>query len=487
MPPLPPRAWPRALCVLAGLPAVLLAQTSQPKADEPVQLPPFNVTAPSAPLLKFQQAYEKLNHRFDGPFPGLRSGPMIEAILWRHKYLKDHPGEDAIIVTTQTGTHLRSATTVYTQAGQVYASSNALGERVWLKKFKPADLNRPQMADPLRSTIVRLRMQYSDARNPRDPVSQPPDTDDFEYQMAGGPPTYAQALIHAEDTGDFDQFRQMAGPATQLDPDTPPAIKSLVQPMLNRMNREYRDAFTQAFFEPSPEVLSWTYAALRDPGQAGVVPVSMARVNFGETSGHTVVAQALIFDWDGHHYVYEPDLGTFVGDFPPDPVTGRPYLCLQGGDMAECVYFCATYLRAHPAEKAIILPGQPTAVAFTVGDRVELFGLALAPFPLPKAFGPASLADSAPLAKLRDRLEAEIARRLSDPTAKTVPTVIPAGQVGDDGDMQVRRAYVALQEAGVPSTLAEDAGPRLTFTWNNMSYVFGPGPEVQPAAAPKKG
>ena len=65
---------------------------------------------------------------------------MIEAILWRHRYLEKHPQEQAVIVTTGRGNRILSATTIYTEGGRVYGSSNALGEHFPIRGLTPADL-----------------------------------------------------------------------------------------------------------------------------------------------------------------------------------------------------------------------------------------------------------------------------------------------------------------------------------------------------------
>src|SRR5665213_1750110 len=72
-----------------------------PAAGATIQLPPYEVIGEKPEWGAMRQSFETLNHAFDGPFPELRSGPLIEAILWRHRYLAEHPSDDAIILTAQ--------------------------------------------------------------------------------------------------------------------------------------------------------------------------------------------------------------------------------------------------------------------------------------------------------------------------------------------------------------------------------------------------
>jgi hypothetical protein len=52
---------------------------------------------------------------------------------------------------------------------------------------------------------------------------------------------------------------------------------------------------------------------------------------------------------------------------------------------------------------------------------------------------------------------------------------------GDDGDMQMRRAFLALQAAGVTCQLDEKGPPSLAFTWDGIAYVYGADADVHPA------
>src|SRR5665213_160769 len=114
--PIPMRSQTLRFTLLAILPAwlAIASPASGQGTDNPspsssttsssppvIKLPPFDVTAQKEQPPSIKQTFEKFNHVFDGPFPSLRSGPLIEAILWRHHYLTEHPTEEAVIVTTQ--------------------------------------------------------------------------------------------------------------------------------------------------------------------------------------------------------------------------------------------------------------------------------------------------------------------------------------------------------------------------------------------------
>src|SRR5580698_2243556 len=95
-----PAIW---AALLAGLSPVQAAQTATPPSEPAVQLPPVEVTASQQ---KKPQSIFETNPLFLHTFADLRSGPMIEAILWRHHYLEDHPQEQAVIVTTGRGNRI---------------------------------------------------------------------------------------------------------------------------------------------------------------------------------------------------------------------------------------------------------------------------------------------------------------------------------------------------------------------------------------------
>ena len=166
------------------------AQTPPTDTAPAVQLPSVTVTAPK----EKENPVFGGNPLFDQTFADLAGGPLIEAIFWRHRFLTRHPQEDAVILTTVRGSRLVSATTVYSLEGKIYASSNALGEKVSVPGLASPDLHRAEglaraanfisqapaansLALPPRAQIWRLRS--SGRRSPAttwlcDPPRPPP-------------------------------------------------------------------------------------------------------------------------------------------------------------------------------------------------------------------------------------------------------------------------------------------------------------------------
>lgn len=423
------------------------SQTIEPAGD-PVKLPPYEVIDSRLESAQIHPGYEKINHLFDGPFPQLRSGPLIEAILWRHRYLVAHPDEGAVIITGQDGERIKSATTIYTRAGKLYASSNALGEERPLKGFAAADIRDPKKIEKIKGLIQALRDIYLPGGLTRADQEAAADAGE-NADLYGGLPTMGKLLVMAEEEGDYSVLMlQAGGQGANQRGSSYAALKS---------------AMVQTFAEPSSEVLSWTYGALRDPERAGIVPVALSHVTVITNEGKNLSIQALVFDWDGQHIIYDPDRGTHAKPLPLDPLTGLPYLCVRNGGLLECVNFCATYSRAHPGEKAALLPGEPAAAAFTIKGGLGIFSPALGIYQLPRKIGAEVIADVPGLARLRDRLAAQTGPR------KAIPEELP----GDDADMELRRAFVGFQAAGVPSSFTRGEQTGVRFTWEGASYVYG--------------
>lgn len=452
--------------------ALAAAATDVPLANPApapaVQVPAVEVTAP-----KGAAAHRVFDSFHEGAFARLRSGPMIEAILWRHHYLAGQPKEEAIILTTHEGNRITSATTVYTRQGKVYASSDVLGEALPIKGLAAADLHGPNGPARALQFIVSARNALLDAAEPL---------------SSGEPsPPFGSLLAVAEETGDYWILGRAAGPPAPVDPHTPAAVRALVRQAHRDANRAVREELTQAFVvETATEVLGWTYQALHDPARAGIVPVAL-----GPLKGRFLIAgtqperfvtdpQVLVFDWEGAQYCYEPDVGTWVQKLPIDVTTGLPYLCIRNGALLECVYFGASYSRQHPGEKAVVLADDPPLAAYAADHKLNLFLPDYGRFGLPPDYLDA-LGSPAYLAQVRDRLLAIEQQRGAPASA------IPQSMEGDDGDMQIRRAYVAFQAAGIACQLEEEGLPSLRFTWDRVSYVYGPDQRVRRAAGPPPG
>ncbi len=259
------------------------------------------------------------------------------------------------------------------------------------------------------------------------------------------------------------------------------AINQMIVQKLEDNLRIRRD-FVFKFSAPSDEVLTLTYRALRDTKRAGLVPVALAPLGGpGSTVALPAYAKAakatahqqtcLILDWEGVQYYYQPDLGTWSKPIPLNAITGKPYLCLKNGALMECAYFCATYALLYPDRKVQLVPGDPVMAAYQGDDKLGIFSPALGNLTLGKDYLEA-LGDDAYLAKIRDQIAA-----LPKPAARAADA-IPEEMPGDDGDLQMRRAFLAFKAAGMRCHLDESGPPSLAFTWGDTDYAYGSDQQV---------
>jgi hypothetical protein len=414
-----------------------------PPSGEVLKMEPYEVVSPRLPS-GFHEVLQSMDHALDGPFPEIRSGPLVEAILWRHRYLAEHTADKAVIVTTGDGSRIHSATTIYSLNGKVYMSSNALGEHRLLKGYVPADLDDPKKVARVQAIIQASRDVYLPGGPTRADMQVAAD-DDGNVDLNGGLPVLGKLLVMAEETGDYSVLAMQAGGTGK--------------------SNAHAAAMVQTFNQPTDEILAWTFKAMHDPARAGLVPVALSEVSLkNETTLKTDKYEALIFDWEGVHYTYSPDYGTQGLPIPGDPITGKPYLCVHDGGALECAYFMTTFLKEHPEEKAVVLPGAPVAVAFTEKNKIGIFGLALGPYQT-KPMADDALAriwgSPGSLARQRDRL------------AQDVKQPIPEQLLGDSADMQMRRVFLAFQQAGIPCHLKSGDVPELRFTFQGSDFIYG--------------
>ena len=139
--PKPLCSWALAAVVsVAGLRAQSAASASV-SADGTVQLPTYEVTEP-----KFSSTLKELYEKFDSfgnsHWVDAQGSALIQAIIWRHGYLRTHPSNEAIIFIDRGGNgRVRTATTVYTEDGKLYANSYALGDKVRMGNLTAADIH----------------------------------------------------------------------------------------------------------------------------------------------------------------------------------------------------------------------------------------------------------------------------------------------------------------------------------------------------------
>jgi len=488
------------LIAVAAATALSLAAADEPTPalnEKPVEMPPVIVTVTRekvSPVVKF---FRNLDNLFQGPFLNLRSGPLPEAIVWRYHFLQTHPQETAIILVEQRGPRVLSATTVYTEDGRLYASSQVLGNGTRLRGFTAADIHdvakvrreiRSRRASYLAAIVTSedfdnlQRISTAGTHDPtalinaaaaavQDPGEYRPTYSDFVAGARSGEVDMLGArMALAEETGDYSMLGHtlLAGGRNANDPNPPAVI-------------HFND------FEGAPDaILRRTFEALHDPDRAGLLPVARSLIDPGaglEGAGKAKPVDAVVFDWEGQHYMYNPDLGTYALPLPTNPLTRQPYLCIKNGDLFESINFCATYPKVHPGEKAALLapPGGPYAAAYTQGGTLHLFSPFLGRTLIPEDLH-IQVEDTASLARLHALLVGRERQQRAARGQTTNPNSIPGGLPGDDADMQMRRAYLALTAAGVfPELVAvKDAAGKalsperyaLTCRWQDTTYTY---------------
>jgi hypothetical protein len=419
--------------------------------EKPIEMAPVTITVTREKISPLVELYRNLDRLFQGPFLNVRGGPLIEAILYRYDYLKIHPSDSAIIIVEHKNDRVVSATTVYTKNDRLYASSQVLGDSARLRGLAAADIQQP---GKIRQNLQSLRNVY-----------------------LGAIATNADRR-HARSSSLLD-----------YDPTDPPGPGDLLGARMALADEEgdysvLGDTMGQMFRGPAGDFLRRAYEALHDPSRAGLLPIARSIINLADVSGDptkdAVPTDVVVFDWDGQHYMYNPDLGTFGIPIPVDPLTKLPYLCVKNGELIECINFCATYVKVHPDEKTALLapPGGPYAAIYTQNGGRHLFSPFLGRTTLPKSI---RFDDTEKLVQLHAVLVERETKRLAAQKIATNPNSIPDGLPGDDADMQMRRTYIALGAAGVPCqlvSLKDAAGqplqpPRhaLNCRWQGTTYT----------------
>ena len=176
---------------------------------------------------------------------------------------------------------------------------------------------------------------------------------------------------------------------------------------------------------------------------------------------------------------------------PRNPVTGAPYLVIRNGDLLESLYFLATYGKQHPEETVALIPpvhGAPPAAAYTRSGRLWLMSPFLGRFAmLPASFrieqtGAVEIVHQALIKRELDKAQGGRAGRPADGIAQALP--------GDSWNEQVRRAYLAFRDLGLPVKFVENSrgfpGVRVSTRERStpISRLKGPGPGPQRLGIP---
>lgn len=422
--------------ILLGLVGATLVHAKDvPAPEDPVvELSPITVEASPDNHNRFITMLDNLSDAMVGPFIQVRGAPLVEGIIWRHKWVKEHPLDKAIIVIDQAGDWVKSATTVYTEGEKLYASNQWLGTHHRLKQLTAEDIRDPakvrRVLQQIRDTIygsVKMKL------------------DNNETDV-----TLGEAFVWGEETGEYEILHH----------NDPTGI----------LSREFTG-------ESNDVVLNRVYLALHNREQSGIIPVARARINFtvdnwGEKGTKDVPTDVVVFDWDGMHFAFDPTLGhgTYGKPLPKNPLTGLPYLIARNAEWMECIYFQATFAKTLPREKIVFINGTHPMVACTKQGRVHFFIPCYGQITAPAK---CRIDDAAALKQIGTSIlaQAQAGQDAQHPTrfAGAIPEEMP----GDDVEMQVRRVFLAFQAAGIPSQLnLRVTPPQLTFTWEGVIYVY---------------
>ena len=415
---------------------------------------PYTVVEPKSKGGFWSHVNKGLNAAIGKKFLDLRGGQLLDAIAYRTNYLRDHPGEKAIIIVATEPTHHRvtAATTVFTDAGRLYASSAALGNHMRLAGFTAADIDA---TDRIRKELQDRRDTYLEAAGVLNEAHASIAALDVPQVAAGIAPGDAVTLesnslvpigivmARAEETGDYSGIQTSNQYGLQDD-----------------------------FVGGDPkELMDVACDVLRSTTN---LPIARAKLMLNKVSpdNPTVPTVGLedlvVFDWDDVHYIFNPDLGTYGIPIPKNLVTGIPALVLKHGDILESLYFVATFRLVHPEEGAKYLPaadGEHAGAAYTLNGHLWIYSPTCGRFVLPPRYKPD---DVSGLTALHARL---VTKFLA--STKGAARVNVDEMPGDTADLQTRRAALALTRVGFTCKLESAQGrPVLTVSWPGATYVY---------------
>jgi hypothetical protein len=304
-------------------------------------------------------------------------------------------------------------------------------------------------------------------------------------------------------------------------PDYGPVLLSALMPDDLKRNAahcldEYRKTIATLPRKPVPAVgtideqVQRAFNATHDPKTMPYFPVALAdfpgKIKKPDGTLHDAAFKCLVFDWNDAHYIWRPSMGAHREDPPKDPLTGRPYLCVQHSDLVEALIFINDYKKAHPKEKAVLLYaptkidlGVPTAgypaAAYTVNGVVYIRGYFSAPIPANSKEHPCSPADldnPKALADLFQNYKNFLILSVFDkhfteehpfdsPDERdaaayyeTLPSVFPQSLPGDTAEMQENRVFQRATEAGVPCWIGNYtiAGRLVGLRWQTQRFCY---------------
>jgi hypothetical protein len=418
----------------------------------------------------------------------VRSGQLLDAIGFRHDYLQKHPGERAmvVVVTRPVDQRVTQAVVAYTASGKLHIESVAMGDIV-PGGLTVADVDRPEVirkyVEDIRDTYLMdlgfsRRDDGQDLSKGIDLINNPATAPSEIANLGGNQAAAAQSNIAGAEAMAAMQSLTLSGSQLAMAEET----------------GDYSGVVVGGFGEGEPvplypgssaDMLTSAYHWLNDMKKVGLIPVARGKVTMDLThlpedfdEGNKITTQdAVVFDWDGVHYMYNDQYGTLGMPIPKNPVTGIPYLVIRNGDLLESLYFVATYSKKHPDEKAALVPpvdGTHAAAAFSKAGRIWIMSPFLGRFELPARY---RIDDIDAIARLHKTLVARELKNLPPGTASLPGTGLPQAMPGDSSSEQVRRAYLAFTELGIPGSFLENEkkipGLRVTYHGSDYSY-FAP-------------
>jgi len=157
---------------LIGLPALRAASPpASGSSDAVIELNPITVTASKDDTLfeRFEQFQWHADQFAQGDRFHIRNGQLVDAIIFCHDYLQQHPLERAsVIVVTEPKYHrVTQAAAAYTVGKTLRVASSALGD-IAAGGLTAADIDSPEK---IRSYIQGIRRAYLKAVVAQGPVT----------------------------------------------------------------------------------------------------------------------------------------------------------------------------------------------------------------------------------------------------------------------------------------------------------------------------
>jgi hypothetical protein len=416
----------------------------------------------------------------------IRGGQIVDAIGFRHAYLEKHPGERAVVVvvTRPPNPRVTQAVVAYTAAGKLHVESVAIGDIV-AGGLTTADIDHP---DVIRKYVEDMRDTYlmdlgfpkrddaQDLSKDIDFINSPSMAPAEIPNLGANQAAAAQSALASAESMSLIQNLNFTGSLMAQAEETGDYSNVIVgNAVTNEPIPEYPGT--------SEDMLTSAYHWLNDIKKVGVIPVALAKVTMDLThmpddfdQGHKVTTQdAVVFDWDGVHYMYNDQYGTLGMPIPRNPVTGSPYLVIRNGDLLESLYFVATYSKEHPEERVALIPpseGARASAVFTRKGRVWIMSPILGSFfELPIRY---KFENIDAIRGLHKKLISSELKNGPSGTASRPAPGLPQAMPGDSANEQVRRAYLAFTELGLPGKFLvnEKRLPGLQVRYRGSEYSY---------------